>query len=411
MKVKGSESMDTALLKEKIQKKSKELGIDKIGFASAAPFDHLAQGMQESKELGHTTGFEHPILEERIYPEKIFDSPKTIISIALAYPTLPSKKPERVKGERRGAFARASWGEDYDFILSRRMEALIEYIKSEVNQEDVAFKPMVDTGELIDVRVAERAGIGFVGKNGLLVTKEFGSYVYLGELITNIEFPVDSPVDYGCGDCTRCVDFCPTNALLGNGKMNAQRCLSYQTQTKGFMPKEYRKKIGHVIYGCDICQQVCPYNKGKDFHLHPEMEPSVEETHPLLKPLVTISNKEFKERFGKMAGSWRGKKPLQRNSIIALANYRDKTAVPLLLKVMKEDMRPVIKGTAAWAVSEIISESSEELIHYFTEMLEKAQKVEATTKEEADLVVELEEAIQTLREKLPKNPEEGSYDD
>ena len=403
--------MDTALLKEKIQKKSKELGIDKIGFASAAPFDHLAQGMQESKELGHTTGFEHPILEERIYPEKIFDSPKTIISIALAYPTLPSKKPERVKGERRGAFARASWGEDYHFILSRRMEALIEYIKSEVNQEDVAFKPMVDTGELIDVRVAERAGIGFVGKNGLLVTKEFGSYVYLGELITNIEFPVDSPVDYGCGDCTRCVDFCPTNALLGNGKMNAQRCLSYQTQTKGFMPKEFRKKIGHVIYGCDICQQVCPYNKGKDFHLHPEMEPSVEETHPLLKPLVTISNKEFKERFGKMAGSWRGKKPLQRNAIIALANYRDKTAVPLLLKVMKEDMRPVIKGTAAWAVSEIISESSEELIHYFTEMLEKAQKVEATTKEEADLVVELEEAIQTLHEKLPKNPEEGSYDD
>lgn len=403
--------MDTALLKEKIQKKSKELGIDKIGFASAAPFDHLAQGMQESKELGHTTGFEHPILEERIYPEKIFDSPKTIISIALAYPTLPSKKPERVKGERRGAFARASWGEDYHFILSRRMEALIDYIKSEVNQEDVAFKPMVDTGELIDVRVAERAGIGFVGKNGLLVTKEFGSYVYLGELITNIEFPVDSPVDYGCGDCTRCVDFCPTNALLGNGKMNAQRCLSYQTQTKGFMPKEYRKKMGHVIYGCDICQQVCPYNKGKDFHLHPEMEPSVEETHPLLKPLVTISNKEFKERFGKMAGSWRGKKPLQRNAIIALANYRDKTAVPLLLKVMKEDMRPVMKGTAAWAVSEIISESSEELIHYFTEMLEKAQKIEATTKEEADLVVELEEAIQTLHEKLPKNPEEGSYDD
>ena len=403
--------MDTALLKEKIQKKSKELGIDKIGFASAAPFDHLAQGMQESKELGHTTGFEHPILEERIYPEKIFDSPKTIISIALAYPTLPCQKPERVKGERRGAFARASWGEDYHFILSRRMEALIEYIKSEVNQEDVAFKPMVDTGELIDVRVAERAGIGFVGKNGLLVTKEFGSYVYLGELITNIEFPVDAPVDYGCGDCTRCVDFCPTNALLGNGKMNAQRCLSYQTQTKGFMPKEYRKKMGHVIYGCDICQQVCPYNKGKDFHLHPEMEPSVEETHPLLKPLVTISNKEFKERFGKMAGSWRGKKPLQRNAIIALANYRDKTAVPLLLKVMKEDMRPVIKGTAAWAVSEIISESSEELIHYFTEMLEKAQKIEATTKEEADLVVELEEAIQTLHEKLPKNPEEGSYDD
>lgn len=393
--------MDAAVLKEKIKQKSKELGIDKIGFASAAPFDHLAQAMQESKDLGHTTGFEHPVLEERIYPDKIFDQPKTIISIALAYPTLPSQKPERVKGERRGAFARASWGEDYHFILSRRMEALIEYIKSEVALDDARFKPMVDTGELIDVRVAERAGLGFVGKNGLLITKEFGSYVYLGELITNIEFPVDHPVDYGCGDCTRCVDFCPPGALLGNGKMNARRCLSYQTQTKGFMPKEFRKQIGHVIYGCDICQQVCPYNKGKDFHLHPEMEPSVEETHPLLKPLVTISNKDFKTRFGEMAGSWRGKKPLQRNAIIALANYRDKSSVPLLLRVMKEDPRPVIRGTAAWAVSEIINESNEEMLEYFQEQLERALRNEASTQEEMDYVTELTEAIQTLQNKLP----------
>lgn len=393
--------MDTALLKEKIKAKSQELGIDKIGFASAEPFTQFEASMRESKALGHTSGFEHPVLEERIYPEKIFDGPRTIISIALAYPTLPSQKPERVKGERRGAFARASWGEDYHFILSRRLEALIAYIKEEATALDARFKPMVDTGELIDVRVAERAGIGFVGKNGLLVTREFGSYVYLGEVITNIDFPLDNPVDYGCGDCTRCVDFCPTNALLGNGKMNAQRCLSYQTQTKGFMPKEFRRQMGHVIYGCDICQQVCPYNKGKDFHLHPEMEPSVEETHPLLKPLVTISNKDFKTRFGKMAGSWRGKKPLQRNAIIALANYRDKTAVPLLLRVMKEDMRPVIKGTAAWAVSEIISESNMEMIAYFEEHLAAARQ-QTETQDEQDLVTELEQALDTLHAKLPQ---------
>ena len=395
--------MDTAVLKQKIIAKSKELGIDKIGFASAEPFTHLEESMRRSKELGHTTGLEHPVLEERIYPEKIFDTPKTIISIALAYPTLPKNKPERVKGERRGAFARASWGEDYHFILSRRMEALINYIKEEVQDEDSRFKPMVDTGELIDVRVAERAGIGFVGKNGLLITKEFGSYVYLGELITNIEFPTDEMVDYGCGDCTRCVDFCPTGALLGDGRMNAMKCLSYQTQTKGFMPQEFRKKIGHVIYGCDICQQVCPYNKGKDFHLHPEMEPSVEETHPLLKPLVTISNKEFKERFGKMAGSWRGKKPLQRNAIIALANYRDKTAVPLLLRVMKEDMRPVMKGTAAWAVAEIVNESNQEMIDYFNEQktaaTKKLESLETPSKEDIELVEELDKAIVVLQEK------------
>ncbi len=104
-------------------------------------------------------------------------------------------------------------------------------------------------------------------------------------------------------DCTRCVDFCPTGALPGDGRRRHALLVVSDGQTKGFMPQEFRKKIGHVIYSCDICQQVCPHNKGKDFTLHPEMEPSVEETHPLLKPLVTISNKEFKERFGQMAGS------------------------------------------------------------------------------------------------------------
>jgi len=137
--------------------------------------------------------------------------------------------------------------------------------------------------------------------------------------------------------------------------------------------------------------------------LHPEMEPSVEETHPLLKPLVTISNKEFKERFGQMAGSWRGKKPLQRNAIIALANYRDKSAVPLLLRVMKEDMRPVMKGTAAWAVAEIVNESNQEMIDYFNEQKEAAVKkrdsLENPTKEDIELIEELEKAIVVLQEK------------
>ncbi len=112
----------------------------------------------------------------------------------------------------------------------------------------------------------------------------------------------------------RCVTACPTKALLGDGRMNAQRCLSYQTQTKGMMPEEYRKKMRNVIYGCDICQLVCPYNQGKDFHFHEEMEPKVDEVYPKLKPMLSMSNKDFKQQFGHLAGSWRGKKPLQRNA-------------------------------------------------------------------------------------------------
>lgn len=384
-------------IKEQIIEYSKTIGIDKIGFASAHNFEEFKLGMQEAKEKGYTTGFEHKNLEERIYPEKIFDNPQTIISIALAYPKMPKQKPEHIKGEKRGVFARASWGEDYHTILKNKLNLLCEHIKKIVPKEQLKFKPMVDTGELIDVRVAERAGIGFVGKNGLLITKEFGSYVYLGEVITNLPFPVDKPVDYNCGDCEKCLQFCPTGALLGNGKMNGKRCLSYQTQTKGFMDEVFRLKIKNTIYGCDICQQVCPYNRDVDSHFHLEMEPNLEETHPLLKPLLTITNKEFKNRFGHMAGAWRGKKPLQRNAIIALANAKDKSAVPLLLEVMEKDERPVIVGTAAWSICQIMPTVNQTTIDFFKEILEKIKSNYALQKD-----IHLKEEFKLCIEEIEK---------
>ena len=200
--------------------------------------------------------------------------------------------------------------------------------------------------------MAQRAGLGFIGRNGLLITEEYGSFVYLGEVVTNIQFEPDEPGVFGCGDCTRCITACPTKALLGDGRMNAQRCLSYQTQTKGLMPEEYRKKMRNVIYGCDICQLVCPYNRGKDFHFHDEMEPKVDEVYPKLKPMLQLSNKEFNAQFGHLAGSWRGKKPLQRNALIALANLGDTSALPEIEKCLT-DVRPVIRATAAWAIGRL----------------------------------------------------------
>lgn len=380
------------LLKEKIIKKADEIGINKIGFTHAEPFYDLEKKLHAQQEKGHHSGFEHPVIEERIYPEKIFDQPKSIIAIALAYPSKMRNKPPRIKGERRGEFARASWGKDYHFILQEKMDELISYIKEETG-EDVSFKPMVDTGELVDVAVAQRAGLGFIGRNGLLITKEYGSYVYLGEIITNLEFEPDKEVAFGCGDCTRCIDACPTDALLGDGRMNAQRCLSFQTQTKGYMPKEYRRNMGHVIYGCDICQIVCPYNKGVDSHVHEEMEPDPESTMPELKPLLTLSNKDFKKQFGDLAGSWRGKKPLQRNAIIALANYRDFSAVPDLLNVIEKDPRPMIRGTAAWAVATITKKRpNQDIIDFLKEALEKES--------EPETIAEITEAISDLEEKL-----------
>lgn len=358
--------MNTAELKRYIIEQSQMIGIDKIGFTSAAPFDHLKTSLVEQKNNGHTTGFEHPDIDERLYPELIFDKPQSIISIALAYPSRMTNRLKSVRGEKRGKFARASWGVDYHDILKDKMAQLIQSIQSVTPDIELTFKPLVDTGELIDVAVAQRAGLGFIGKNGLLITKEFGSYVYLGEIITNIPFEEDTPMTSLCGECTKCIDQCPTSALLGDGRMNAKRCLSYQTQTKGYMPEEFRPKIRSVIYGCDICQEVCPYNRGIDVHRHPEMEPDPNIVTPLLKPLLTISNKEFKHQFGILAGSWRGKKPIQRNAIIALANVKDKSSLPNLLQCIEEDPRPMIRGTAAWAVS-VIDPNNQYILNFLIE--------------------------------------------
>ncbi|XJS10585.1 tRNA epoxyqueuosine(34) reductase QueG [Aerococcaceae bacterium WGS1372] len=361
------------ILKEKIKLKASELGIDKIGFTHAEPFYHLEDRLKKQREKGYHSGFEHQNIEERIYPGKIFEQPKSIISIALAYPSR-MRRPRTEKGKPRGEFARASWGVDYHHILNDRMHKLIAYIKEEATSEElgfVDFKPMVDTGELVDVAVAQRAGIGFIGRNGLLITEEFGSYVYLGEIITNIEFEPDEEVPFGCGDCMKCIESCPTGALLGDGRMNAQVCLSYQTQTKGYMPNQFRQKMGRVIYGCDICQIVCPYNRGINSEFHEEMEPDPELVNPVLEYLLDVSNREFRDAFGKMAGSWRGKKPLQRNAIIALANYKERSAVPRLLQVIEEDPRPIIRGTAAWAVGVIMESSpNEEIVEFLSERME-----------------------------------------
>ncbi|MCH4169965.1 MAG: tRNA epoxyqueuosine(34) reductase QueG [Lactobacillus sp.] len=340
-------------LKAQIIATSQRLGIDKIGFTTAADFEYMRPSLVAQKADGHTTGFEHQNLDERLNPSLIFDQPKSIIAIALAYPSRMTDRPERTKA-KRGQFARASWGSDYHFILRDKMAALVTEIEQLVAPtESIRFKPMVDTGELMDVVVAQRAGLGFIGKNGLLITPEFGSFVYLGEIITNLELAPDTPMACQCGDCRRCVDYCPPQALMGNGQLNGQRCLSYQTQTKDLMAPEFRPLIKNVIYGCDICQLVCPFNKGKNFHRHAAMEPDPEQVMPELQPMLDLSNRDFKTRFGEMAGSWRGKKPLQRNAIIALANQKDQSALPNLMQVVTADPRPMIRATAAYAIGQI----------------------------------------------------------
>lgn len=385
-----------ATLKEQIITASVKIGIDQIGFTTADDFEYLRPSLVKQKAAGHTSGFEHQNLDERLNPDLIFQQPKSIIAIALAYPTRLAKRPKMTK-LKRGQFARASWGEDYHFILQRKMDALVNAIHDLTDQDPtIRFKPMVDTGELMDVVVAQRAGLGFIGKNGLLITKAFGSFVYLGEIITNLDLEPDEPMACQCGDCTRCIDFCPTQALIGNGQLNAQRCLSYQTQTKGLMAAEFRPKIRNIIYGCDICQLACPFNKQKNEHRHPEMEPDSELVQPELRPLLDLSNSQFKDRFGNLAGSWRGKKPIQRNAIIALTNLKDRSSIPKFLELIQTDPRPMIRATAAYGVGRLAKYHDIELIT----TLEVAYQKEKRQGIEPIYLTEYETAIANLK-KLP----------
>ena len=348
--------MNVVELQEQLIEYASSIGIDKIGFTTAAPFDELRNILRRQQELGYESGFEERNVDLRTNPIQLLPQAESIISIAVAYPSKMQNAPVGKKGERRGLFCRSSWGIDYHTALRDRLKKLEQWLIERV--PDIHFKSMVDTGELVDRAVAERAGIGWVGKNCSIITPEFGSYVYLGELMTNIPFAPSTPIEDECGDCRLCIDVCPTGAIVAPGQLNAQRCISFLTQTKTMLPDEFRSKIGNRLYGCDTCQTVCPKNKGKANLIHEELMPDPELAKPLLQPLLKMSNKEFKTKFGHVSGAWRGKKPIQRNAILALAHFKEEAAVPDLIELMVKDERPVIRGTAAWAIGRINAEGA-----------------------------------------------------
>ncbi|TBL71247.1 tRNA epoxyqueuosine(34) reductase QueG [Paenibacillus thalictri] len=353
--------MDYKQLKDDIKNHAAALGIDKIGFTSADPFLSLKDILLAHREKGYESGFEEPDIDRRVYPELSFEEPRSIVSIAIAYPSKLQNPPRSEKGAYRGIIARSAWGEDYHVVLRDRLAKLESFIRERV--PDARMLSMVDTGVLSDRAVAERSGIGWSGKNCAVITPEWGSWIYLGEMITNIPFPPDTPVTQSCGECTACIDACPTGALVGPGQLNAQKCVSFLTQTKGMIEDdEMKRKIGNRLYGCDTCQIVCPINKGKSWDHHPELQPDPEKVKPLLIPLLTLTNREFKEKFGRSAAAWRGKKPIQRNAILALGNFRDESAVPVLSQLLKEDPRPEIRGTVAWALGRIGGEEAAQAV-------------------------------------------------
>ncbi|WP_342514508.1 tRNA epoxyqueuosine(34) reductase QueG [Sporosarcina sp. FSL K6-1522] len=379
--------MNAVQLQQAVKVYAESIGIDKIGFTTAAPFRELKNRLKRQQELGYQSGFEEKDLEKRTEPALLLDQAESIIAIAVAYPSKMTNSPKGKKGERRGIFCRASWGTDYHTVLREKLRLLEAFIVQYV--PDAKLRSMVDTGELSDRAVAERAGIGWSAKNCSIITPEFGSYVYLGEMITNIPFSPDVPMEDECGDCRLCLDVCPTGALIQGGQLNAQRCIAFLTQSKTPIPEEFRMEFGNRLYGCDTCQTVCPKNKGKQ-NLHQQaFQPEPELAKPLLQPMLKLSNREFKETYGHVSGSWRGKNPIQRNAIIALAHFKEVSAVPELIDMLEQDPRPMIRGTIAWALSQI---GAEEGLLAIQEAMEKEQ--------DAHVLAELQNALDNWKEQF-----------
>ncbi|AID01785.1 tRNA epoxyqueuosine(34) reductase QueG [Staphylococcus xylosus] len=366
--------MDLNQLKQDVIDYAHTIGIDSIGFTTADPFDEMKQKLVDYHAKGYASGFEESDIELRTEPTLTLPTARSIIAIAVGYPNKLKGAPKSTRGDRRGMFARASWGQDYHSIMRKRLDKLADYLRYRV--EGVEIQSMVDTGALSDRAVAERAGLGYVGRNGFVINPELGTWTYLGEMLVSVPFAPDDPLLDSCGDCTICVDRCPTGALVGDGQLNSQKCISFLTQTKGYLADEYRYKIGNRLYGCDTCQQVCPRNKGintqhDDIVLEPEI------LKPRLVPLLKMSNKEFKNTYGHLAGAWRGKKPIQRNAIVALAHFKEESAIPDLQDVALNDPRPMIRGTAYWAIGQIQGENARSFIEqqYQNELEEVQQEM------------------------------------
>ncbi len=338
-----------------------EVGFDVIGATSADPFPELIPRLRAYAERGRT-GFEHSDIEDRVNPRRWMPDAKSLISVAMPYLTREGKQVAKrhPAGGCHGVVTVYSYGHDYHNVMNSKLRALAHRLEEHVGRP-ISWKVAVDTSPLVDRRVAERAGLGWVAKNCMFYTKKYGSFVFLGTLVVDVDVETsgdtsetvqDSEHATACGTCDLCLKACPTGALLAPGVIDAQRCLSYITQMKGMIPLAYRKALGRRVWGCDTCQWSCPLNKDVEHSGHEEYLPQGELEHPDLLEILSLSNRQFLRKYGQTAAAWRGLRTWQRNALIALGNTKRSDAVPNILPFLQHP-RAELRASAAWALKEI----------------------------------------------------------
>jgi epoxyqueuosine reductase len=281
-------------LEQRIREKAAELGIHKVGFARA---DALPDERARLEEWLHR-GFHASMRwmenkqDKRTDPRSIVPGARTVISLAVNYYTPVPHAPN----DDQGKISRYAWGDDYHIHVTRRIQSLFECIKQW--QPDSEGRYYSDTGPVMEKVWAARAGLGWQGKHTNLITKEYGSWVFLGEIITTLELHPDPPMEDFCGTCTACIDACPTDAITEPYVVDSQRCISYLTiEHRGEIAAELGEKFDRWVYGCDICQDVCPWNRFQQDSEHPEFIPREKNIDPPLDELIGITQEEFSARF------------------------------------------------------------------------------------------------------------------
>ncbi len=340
------------VIKLEIESMVKEFGDIEVGYASAAPFTGIKSIYRERLDSNEACEFEiRSDMEAMVQPSKILSGAKSFVVIVVPY----NHSPYIVEN----AIARMSSGtagEDYHIVIGRYLDSLVKMLGQRF---DITCKAIVDTSPLIDRAIAVRSGLVIQRRNGMCYHKRYGSYFHIGALIIDHQIEdankdeVIEPRDV-CANCRRCVEFCPGKAITGNYTINSNLCASYLSQKK-ILTKSEVPILGNRIYGCDICQTVCPANQGVKNNTYYEEKLIV---NPLVNPyaLLGISNKEFKASYGMTSSGWRGKRTLQRNALVALGNYYEGTNnedVINMLSSYKRDERPIIAEEATRAINRI----------------------------------------------------------
>lgn len=342
-------------LKELIIDKAKKLNIDIIGFTNTDKFNYLENFLEDRFKKGHATEFEENDINLRITPQIHLKDAKSIIAIGISYNI--DFKPN-IKIKYKGILSKSSWGTDYHVILKDKLLKLANEI---LEVKEFNYKAFVDTGPLLDREIAKRSGLGWYGKNCIIINEEYGSFIFIGYLITDLDIEKDKEKEENCGDCELCLKACPTGAIYGKYKINTKKCISYLTQTKNKIPYELRNSMGLKIYGCDTCQVVCPKNKGVKKSNKIDFIPKVTNGYIDIEELLNISNRDFKKKYNHISGSWRGKNLLKRNAIIALGNMNNKDSIPLLIKCLN-DKSSLIREYAAYSLMKIDKKEGREII-------------------------------------------------